>query len=145
MACRTSCGFGPVARHWLPRRAFAGTYDQAWLDRRIPLWPRDLDERFFCAASPGLCAVPYLVGGEPVRIVGMSPDGAYELVLPRVRLAARFELGSSSVRKSLVLDSVSFEPEASAFTMVWRTSVAADPLTVGGVIVRMLEPWEEAP
>ena len=136
------CGFGPVARHWRPRRAFAGTYDQAWAELRMPLWPKDLDERFFCAAAPGLCAVPHLQGGELVRIVGMAPDGAYEFPLPRVRLEARFEVGRSSIRRRMVLDALSFELEESSFVMTWRAYVAADPLAVAAVVVRALASWE---
>jgi hypothetical protein len=136
-------GFGPVARHWLPRLAFAGTYDDAWIQKRMPFWPRDFDERFFCAAAPGLCAVPHLVGGEPVQLVGMSPEGTYAFELPRLHLRARFEVGSSGwVRRDLVLDAISFEPEASSFTMILRAHVAADALSLGAVVVRMLEPWE---
>jgi hypothetical protein len=136
------CGFGPVARHFRPRRGFAGTYDQAWQDHRMPLWPKDLDERFFCAAAPGLCAQPHLQGGELVRIAGMAPDGAYEFPLPRVRLEARFEVGKSAIRRRMVLDAISFETEASSFVMTWRTYVAADPLAVAAVVVRALAPWE---
>lgn len=136
------CGFGPLARHMRPRRDFAGTYDQAWVDQRIPLWPHDLDERFFIAAAPGLCAQPHLGGGEPVRIVGMSPDGAYEFMLPALRLRARFELALGVVRRSLVLDAISLEPDTSSFTLIWRTHIVADPLAVGRVVVRVLEPWE---
>lgn len=138
----TPCGFGPVARHWRPRRTFAGTYDRAWQAERMPLWPADLDERFFCAAAPGLCARPHLQGGETVRIAGMDPDGAREFSLPRVRLEARFEVGSSSVRRRLVLDAISFELEASSFVMTWRAHIAADPLTISSVVVRTLLPGE---
>lgn len=134
-------GFGPVARHWRPRRGFAGTYDAAWLERRVPLWPDDLDERFFSAAAPGLLAVPHLVGGEPVQILGMSPEGAHEFALPRVHLRVRFETDDRTIRESMVLDAIHFEPDSSIFTMYWRASVAADPLTVRAV-VRTCEPWE---
>lgn len=136
-------GFGPVARHWRPRRTFAGTYDRAWQNERMPLWPADLDERFFCAAAPGLCARPHLQGGEAVRIAGMDPDGAREFSLPRVRVEARFEVGSSSIRRRLVLDAISFELEASSFVMTWRAYVAADPLTISTVVVRTLAPGED--
>ena len=140
-----ACGFGPVARHWRPRRTFAGTYDRAWQDERMPLWPADLDERFFCAAAPGLCARPHLQGGETVRIAGMDPDGAHEFALPGVRLEARFEVGSSSIRRRLVLDAISFELDASSFVMTWRAYVAADPLTISMVVVRTLAPGEGGP
>lgn len=40
-------GFGPVARHWSPRVQFAGTYDVCWETERLPLLPKDFQERFF--------------------------------------------------------------------------------------------------
>lgn len=137
------CGFGPVARHWRPRRNFGGTYDRAWQDTRMPLWPADVDERFFCAAAPGLCARPHLQGGEAVRITGMDPDGVRTFSLPRIRLEARFEAGITSIRRRLVLDAISFELETSSFVMTWRAYVAADPLTVSTVVVRTLAPAED--
>lgn len=136
------CGFGPVARHWRPRRDHAGTYDAAWVEQRMPLWPADLDERFFSAAAPGLLAFPHLEGGEPVRIAGMAPAGAHEFSLPRVHLQVRFEANNGMTRKVMVLDAIHFEPDDATFTMVWRASIAADPLSVGAAVVRTLEPWE---
>ena len=136
------CGFGPIARHWRPRREFAGTYDRAWLERRAPLWPADLDDRFFSAAAPGLQATPHLEGGEPVQIVGMSPHGAHAFTLPRHHLQARFEVGRDSHRRRLILDAVHFEPDAASFTMYWRAHLVADPLTVAVAVVRALAPWE---
>lgn len=138
------CGFGPVARHWRPRRLHAGTYDQDWADRRVPLWPHDLDERFFSAAAPGLLAAPHLVGGELVRIAGVSPDGDHAFSLPSIHLRVRFELAARSIRKDMVLDAVELEPDRSMFTLSWRAAVAADPLSVRAVVVRALEPWERA-
>lgn len=137
------CGFGPVARHWRPRRGFAGTYDQAWLDARIPLWPSDVDERFFHAAPPELQASQHLVGGELVRIFGMHPDGPHTLRLPRYRLRARFERGRSTARKPLVLDAVEFDTDLGALTMTWRVALVANPLELGAVVVRALEDWED--
>ncbi|MFO7562309.1 MAG: DUF2169 domain-containing protein [Enhygromyxa sp.] len=137
-----ACGFGPIARHWQPRRAFAGTYDDQWVETRAPLWPRDFDERLFCAASPGLCATPHLVGGEPVQIAGMSPDGLYSFALPRPRLRARLDTGARLERRTMVLDAVSLEPSAGVLTMIWRACFVADPLAPGELLIRALEPWE---
>lgn len=138
------CGFGPIARHWRPRRTLAGTYEKRWLAERAPLWPPDLDEAFFSAAAPGLQAFPYLQGGELVQLGGVSPDGTYEFLLPQCRLQARFELQRNQVWKQLVLDTVLLEPEQSSFTLYWRTYLVADPLVVGTVAVRVLESWESA-
>ena len=44
--------FGPIGRHWLPRLQYVGTYDQAWLENRAPLWPDDFDDRYFQCAPP---------------------------------------------------------------------------------------------
>src|SRR5690606_24551488 len=38
-------GFGPIARHWRPRREYGGTYDEIWEQNRAPLWPKDVDPR----------------------------------------------------------------------------------------------------
>jgi len=136
------CGFGPVARHWLPRRAHGGTYDASWAERRLPLWPKDFNEQFFSAAAPGLLAAPHLEGGELVQIVGMSPRGSYEFSLPRVPLRVRFALADRSVHRDPALDAIHFEPDSTSFTMYWRAAVAADPLSVRAVVVRTREPWE---
>lgn len=139
-------GFGPVARHWQPRRALGGTYDELWLKTRAPLWPRDLDERFFCAASEGLCATPHLRGGEPVRLVGVCPDGPFEFVLPTVHLQCKFEFRDRTVPEPMILDGVVLEPDERAFTLYWRASVATgkQPLALDSIVVRQLEPWEVA-
>ena len=136
------CGFGPVARHWRPRREFAGTYDQRWMESRLPLWPRNLDERFFLAAAPGLQARPYLTGGESVRIMGMHPDGEFVFMLPRLRLRARFERGRTSMRRPLILDAVELDTDSGILTMTWRASLVSDPLAISAVVVRTLDAWE---
>lgn len=136
--------FGPIARHWQSRRTLAGTYDEAWLEHRIPLWPFDLDERFFSAASPGMLVVPHLQGGEPVRIVGTSPAGAFEFGLPLVVLQARFATMGSSIRRRLVLDAVDIDTDAEVVTMTWRASVAMSPLRLHSVVLRTLAVWELA-
>lgn len=123
-------GFGPIARHWQPRCGYAGTYDEAWRAERAPLWPKDLDLRFFNAAPPGLSFDPHLSGGEPIRVVGCHPDGDYRFDLPRLRLSARtyYRRTSMDVR-AMRLDAVEIDAEAGSVQLVWR---AAAPL-VGGV------------
>lgn len=140
-------GFGPVARGWLPRRAFAGSYTQTWVDTRAPLWPPDLDPRFFLAASAGLQAVPHLRGGEPVVLVGMHPDGPIRFALPKLHMVAKFDLGDRVLRRMLVLDAVMLEPEELCVTTIWRASAVVRPtmLAVQSTSLRVLEPWEQPP
>jgi len=140
-------GFGPIARYWQPRRALGGTYDDRWLESRAPLWPPDLDDRFFCAASAGLCAMPHLRGGEAVRLVGVSPDGPIDFALPVVRLRCKLDFHDRSVRHAMALDAVVLEPDDGSFTLVWRASerVGKQLLALETVVVRALEPWEADP
>jgi hypothetical protein len=81
-------GLGAVGRHWLPRRSFVGTYDAAWLEQRAPLLPLDHDDRVNLCASPGLTAVPPLLGAENVALLNLTPGGgSMSFKLPRLRLA----------------------------------------------------------
>ncbi|MDB4989711.1 MAG: hypothetical protein JWN04_4889 [Myxococcaceae bacterium] len=139
-------GFGPVARHWQPRRGLAGTYDEAWVRKRAPYWPNDFDLRFFSSAPPALCAVPHLVGGERVSIVGAHPDGNVQFVLPQLRLSAKINLRHESVRKPMILDGLLLEPDEGHFTMTFRAShkMGKGMADLESMVVRSLESWEES-
>jgi len=143
----TPCGYGPIPGSWQPRLGWAGTYDQKWLDERIPLWPRDTDPRFFCAAAPGLSFNGPLRGGEAVLIEGMSPDGDFIFCLPEYRLLGKSIYADRTIRGALHLDGVLLEPDHRAVTLFWRRVV---PLGHGPrvhlrSIVRIAEPWEDLP
>jgi hypothetical protein len=137
--------FGPVARSWQPRLGYAGTYDEAWVEQRAPLWPRDFDPRFFHAASLGLVASTGLRGGEPVVLAGLSPDGQIAFPLPRHRLMAKCVFRHRAGRRELVLDAVQIEPDERALTLIWRAAIPAHRELAQHEysIVRELEPWEE--
>lgn len=138
-------GVGPVARTWLPRRALAGTYDQAWRERRAPLWPLDFDPRFFLAAAPGLYTHQALQGGEPVVLSGLSPDGSWSFPLPRRRLLAKATFRRRVERREMRLDGVLLEPEAQSLTLYWRAAIPAhrELNDHESSLVRELEPWEQ--
>jgi hypothetical protein len=122
------CGFGPTARHWQPRVKLGGTYDEAWLARRAPLWPADLDPRFFSAAIAPLQAPDYLHGGEPLVVMGMSADGDIRGVLPRWRVEAKTITRTRIQLSVLNMDAILVEPDDSAVTLVWRGAVPVDEL-----------------
>lgn len=138
-------GFGPVARHWMPRRPLGGTYDDTWVELRAPRWPPDLDERFFVAAAEGLHATPHLVGGEPVQLVGFAPEGGYGFLLPRRDILVRFVTHEDSIRLTPTLDAVAIDTDARTLTLTWRASVIRELTDLRGVVVRELESWEDAP
>ena len=66
--------FGPLGRHWQPRVAYAGTYDQKWLDEVCPFLPADFDERYFQAAPPDQ-QCPKFTGEQQVTLINLTPNG----------------------------------------------------------------------
>lgn len=122
---RPAC-FAPIAPTWLPRRGFAGTYDEAWTKTRAPYLPQDFDARFFQVAPPDLVAPGYLQGGEPVMLRGFTQGGPLAFDLPRLTLDATFDFDGRSERRPLLLETVLLEPDAGRLQMLWRADLAVD-------------------
>ncbi len=110
---RRPASFGPIPPQWEPRSRYAGTYDQAWLDHRYPLYPHDLDPRFFqCSPEDQRPDAP-LRGGEAVELVNLSPSGRLVFALPRVALGFEtFFRNGERVHHGASLDTVVIEPDA---------------------------------
>ena len=140
-------GVGPIARNWQPRLSYAGTYDEKWVKEDAPLWPKDLDERFFCAASPGLTSPKHLVGGEPVLLEGVAPDGGFRFALPQVRLVVKARFRKREERRLMTLDAVTLEPDEGTITLTWRAAISAHRALLEHevTLIRELKPWEKAP
>ncbi len=140
-------GFGPIARSWEPRRGYAGTYDQQWIDTHAPNWPSDFDLRFFQAAPPDLALSPRLEGGEHVGLTGVCPDGDLQFVLPRHRVLLKSYFKRRTMRRLMTLDALLIEPDEGTFTLTWRAAVVLPDgmFEHEHSIVRLLEPWEDSP
>ncbi|MCE6968725.1 DUF2169 family type VI secretion system accessory protein [Cereibacter sphaeroides] len=133
--------FGPLGRGWLPRRRFAGTYDQAWLDHRMPFLPDDFDDRFHQSAPPDQ-QIPYPRGGEPVELVGFSVEGRIRSRLPHDRILVTFGRKAGPVtRKIANPDTVLILPESRRFCITWRSRfvTARDLHEIAGITVRREE------
>jgi hypothetical protein len=133
--------FAPVAPHWLPRRAWAGTYDDAWREGRAPYLPEDFDPRFFQVAPEGLAAPGFLAGGEPVEVRGATPDGPLRFVLPALALRVAYRVDGGTEAQPAVLETVLVEPDAGRVVLVWRAALACDKrlLRVREITVRVNE------
>lgn len=114
-------GFGPVAREWSPRVELAGTYDQDWQEKRLPLLPLDFDERFYQCAPPDQRAPKYLAGGESVVLLNLTPEGRLSFRLPTVRLSFFTDFGGDYATHRAVLHTVILEPDERRVQMVWHT------------------------
>lgn len=137
-------GVTAVARHWHPRIAYAGTYDEAWRRQRAPLWPLDFSERFFCSAPEYLQVSPHLSGGEPVMLRGLHPDGDIGFRLPTLRLAARSRFTDRTVRTTPILDGIVIDTAVKRLTMYYRARVPAYRSLSKHyeTLIRLFSPWE---
>jgi hypothetical protein len=117
-------GFGPIPSHWHPRAGHAGTYDDAWRKKRHPLYPQDLDDRFFLCSPEDQRPAAFLRGGEPVELTNLTPGGRLAFTLPRVALGFKtlFRTGEQ-VRHQGTLHTVILEPDVPRVILVWRTSL----------------------
>jgi hypothetical protein len=119
-------GLGPIAPGWLPRRSFVGTYDDKWQKTRAPYLPHDFDVRFFNVATPELTFPRYLVGGEPVQLLGVSPEGPYNFDLPRLAVKVEILINGSTSTPPAHLDTVLFAPDDRAMCLTWRAVLPCD-------------------
>jgi hypothetical protein len=118
--------FAPIGAHWLPRRAFAGTYDEAWEKNRAPYLPDDFDPRFLQVAPTGLVTPRHLNGGETVDLRGVTPGGALRFPLPTIGVDVTYRLDRGTEMRPAALDTLIIEPDAGRLIMVWRAALTCD-------------------
>lgn len=120
-------GFGVVARHWEPRKRFAGTYDAAWLEQRYPLLPDDFDLRFFQTAPEDQWIAPQ--GGERIDIQGMTPQGDLRVYLPPCAATLSLHYVDRDEVKAMRLETVLVEPTLKRLQLTWGASadIHGDP------------------
>jgi hypothetical protein len=113
-------GVGAIDRAWPARLQYAGTYDEQWQKTRAPLWPSDVNPRFFSCASPGLHSPEPLRGGEPVLVEHMTPDGRWSFRLPSFMVYVRSFVRGRAEHSRAQLDRVLLLPEDRRVTLTWR-------------------------
>ncbi len=129
-------GFGWIAPSWSPRTEYVGTYDEAWQKTRAPFLPDDFDPRFFQAASPDLITPSYLVGGEPVRVIGAHREGPLEFRLPELRPEVAVRVAGREEQPALHLETVQLEPDDDRITLTWRAQLSCDKSVLKVEVVR---------
>jgi hypothetical protein len=123
--CNPAC-LAPSAPHWLPRRAFAGTYDERWQRTRAPYLPADFDTRFLGCAAAELTFDRYLQGHEPVEVLGVSPEGPISFVLPPAHLEVAVKIGGGVERPAANLETILLEPDENRLCLTWRAALPCD-------------------
>lgn len=119
-------GFGIIAPTWLPRKSYAGTYDETWQKKRSPYLPEDFDPRFFNMAHPDLIYPGYLQGGEPVEISGMSPHGPLAFNLPVVNLSSEVMIGGNKESPGFNLETAMIDTDMMTLELCWRAAMPCD-------------------
>jgi hypothetical protein len=114
-------GFGAIWGHWEPRLSHAGTFDQVWMETRMPNMPLDWDVRANNVAHPSLIFDPPLAAGDEIAALGMTERGLLSFQIPRfpVVIRARFdESGKTEVRPPI--DTVVILPEKGWLELTMR-------------------------
>ncbi len=118
--------FGAVAPSWLPRRRFAGTYDDAWKQQRAPYLPADFNLRFFNVAPPDLTFDRFLSGGEEVQLLGVSPHGPLRFALPSCRPHAEVRIAGAHETPRFELETILIDSDENRICLSWRARLACD-------------------
>ena len=116
-------GFGFIGRDWLPRRAFAGTYDDVWQAERFPFLPADFDDRFFNGAHPALVSARLFKGGEAVHVTNVTEAGELGFRLPSAPPRVALSIRRTVTDHLPALDTVLIEPDHKRVVLTWRVTV----------------------
>lgn len=118
--------FAPCSSEWLPRRQWAGTYDEHWQTTRAPYLPDDFDKRFLNAAHPDLVYPGFLQGGEPIVIKGMHPAGEINLQVPEVKINANVKLKEKTISLDFNIETLTLLPDEKQLSLVWLAPFECD-------------------
>ena len=114
--------FGFVAKNWMPRRQFAGTYDQKWIKNKMPLPPDDFNGKFNSAASLGLISDGFLKGDEAVEILNASPNNILRFKIPKVLVKGSVLIDAKLDYFEMRLDTVIINTDSLKLILVWHGS-----------------------
>jgi hypothetical protein len=115
--------FGPVRRNRRSRRRYAGTYNQSWIENRMPLLPEDFDPRHNLAAPRDQVFHGYLKGNEHVRLTNHYSRRVVEYDLPGRVVIVGGNVMSHYFTEVAVLDTLLIWPDRPRITLVWRHSI----------------------
>lgn len=116
-------GFGPISRHWQPRKDLAGTYDDKWEKTRAPKLPKDFDNAFYNTAPSDQIIKGFAKGGEELTLTGFLPDEILKLRLPQILFTARTKQRGQPVDTNFNMTRIEIDLDAKTLSMVWVTHV----------------------
>ncbi|UQA55738.1 DUF2169 family type VI secretion system accessory protein [Polyangium aurulentum] len=118
-------GLGAIAKPWQPRRARAGTFDDALKAQERPTLPPDFNVAYWNAAHPDLICDGFLRGDEAVELENLHPEHArLAFTLPALVVAAAivdrdgYRYGSIARLDTLLIDAERMRAE-----ITWRATL----------------------
>ncbi|MDD3294084.1 MAG: DUF2169 domain-containing protein [Geobacteraceae bacterium] len=120
-------GYGIISKTWKNRLTLAGTYDDAWHEKRFPYLPEDFDSAFWNGAHPDM-QIPYLAGNEEITLTNLTPEGTLTFRLPgQTPLVRALYANGSSESHPALLDTLIIEPDLMKISLVWRAMLPDFP------------------
>lgn len=116
-------GFGALDSFWSPRRELAGTYDEKWLKRRMPLLPEDWNPLSLQCAPTDQRPPSPLRGGEVVDLRNLTPGGSLQFVLPKIQLTFNTLIDGQAKEHRGHVATVIIEPDHPRVIMVWKSVI----------------------
>lgn len=119
--------FGALHRHWQPRASFVGTYDEDWLNTRMPLLPFDFDPRFHVSAPPDQWSETPLRSDTRIEVLGATDAGHWSFQLPR--LSPGFSSYVRGVRSDhhTHLDTILLDADLQQVELTFRAAIPIPP------------------
>jgi hypothetical protein len=117
-----AAGFGALCSYWQPRRAYQGTYDDAWVNTQKPLLPSDYDRRALQCAPADQQATGYLRGGEVFALTNMHPTRpAISFLLPKHHFGLLTTIGERRLDHHGRITTVVIEPDHPRVIVTWHS------------------------
>jgi hypothetical protein len=100
---------------------FAGTYDEEWQKKRLPLLPEDFNPLFNQAAPQAQRSRQPFSGNEPVSIAGLYGDGGTAMVdLPGKAVLVSANVRQEYTNETAKLDTILVWSDVPRITLIWR-------------------------
>jgi hypothetical protein len=132
---------GAIHRHWQPRVSYAGTYDQVWMDTRMPLLPSDFHPRFHvCVPDDQWSATP-LNSDVPIQVLNAAPSGIFSCQLPRIAPGFYSIVQGQRQHHATHLDTILVNAVERRVELTWRAAV---PMPLKLEMINRIEVFEKA-
>jgi uncharacterized protein YjbI with pentapeptide repeats len=120
-------GFSPLDPSWAQRAQFQGTYDQSYMEKYFPGYPKDMDWRLFMSTPNDQWFDRFLNGDEAFEFHNMHPNkptikGTLPGLFPRcfIKDSAEKDIHQQFKEVDLKLDTTWFFPDKDIVQLIWR-------------------------